>query len=99
MEWVQIQFPREIRGIKAVEVSKRTREFTRFSQVELRIGNVDESNKGAVQLSDNQLVGFFGEGVDERIAVFHMVGQVNGRFLTLQRLVDGFELAEVFIFV
>ena len=98
MEWVQIQFQTMVRGITRVEVVKRVRLYERFSKVELRIGNVDESGKGAVQFSDNPLAGFFDEPVDERIAVFN-VDNGCGIFLTIQRLIAELAMAEVFIFL
>ena len=98
MEWVQIEFQTTVRGIARVEVAKRARLNWRFSKVEVRIGNVDESGKGAVQLSDNPLVGFLDEAVDEFMAVFD-IDNGCGRYLTIQRLIGELELAEVFIFL
>ena len=70
----------------------------RFREVELRIGNRDESEKGLVSFSDNKLVGFYPDANDE-LEVLFTFPPTYGRFLTLQILRQGhLELNELFVF-
>ena len=101
MQWLQIEFPEVVHGITRVEVAKSSTANYPFEQVELRIGNVDESHKGDVHLSENSLVGYFGEARAEQMAVFAMAeGDLpSGKFLTLQQFSGRMMVAEVFLFV
>ena len=70
----------------------------RFAQVELRIGNTDESNKGLNQFSSNTLVGYYGSANHETIATFQFEPR-NGRFMTLQILAQNhLEINELFVY-
>ena len=74
-----------LQGILMVEVTKRnTDEVLRFQKVELRVGSKDESHKGLVPLSDNELVGYYENPSYEPTATFFMNETVDGQFLTLQ---------------
>ena len=100
MDWLQIEFPRRVEAIKGVVVSKRTiSDYAGFSDVELRIGNRDESGQGVVQLSGNPLVGRFDGPVHgEKMAVFQLAERPeSGKFLTLQRISGRLTVDEVFI--
>ena len=68
-----------------VEVAKRKADAVlRFQKVELRVGSKDESHKGLVPLSDNELVGYYENPSYEPTAAFFMNETVDGQFLTLQ---------------
>ena len=84
-----------------VHVQKRSAEnvLKRFAEVELRIGNNDESGKGAQKLSGNKLVGFYPAANLEPIAAFELQTQASGRFLTLQILSANYmEISEIYVF-
>ena len=68
-----------------------------FSEIELRIGNADESGKGEVQFADNPRVGYQGAATEDKAAVFDLGGSVSGRYLTLQRLTDRLAVAEIYV--
>ena len=71
----------------------------RFAEVELRIGNNDESAKGTHQLNGNELVGFYPKASLEPIAVFELPTPATGRFLTLQILSANYmEISEIYVF-
>ena len=90
-----------IKGIKAVEVVKRHSLYMRFREVELRIGNADESGKGVVQFTENPLVGYSGPATNDPVCVFNLESKyVYGKYLTLQIIeVEHIEAAELFIIV
>ena len=76
-------------------VVKRKRFEDRFSHVELRLGNADESSKGLVQFSENTLVATYGAPQ----AGLPLVRPSSGRFLTIQGVEEGkgLEFDEVYI--
>ena len=86
-------------GIKRVEVAKRALKFVFFHKVELRLGNVDESDKGAAQLSANPKVGYFGTPEsNQQMAVFDLTeNPASGKFLTLQQAGGTFSVDELYI--
>ena len=88
-------------NINKVEVYKRIikSEWTeRFAQVELRIGNNDESNKGLSQFSSNTWVGYYGSGNHDPVATFQFEPR-SGRFMTLQILAQNhLEINELFVY-
>ena len=100
-QWLQIEFPMVIKGIKAVEVVKRHSLYMRFREVELRIGNADESGNGVVQFTENPLVGYSGQATNDPVCVFNLESKyVYGKYLTLQIIVEEhIEAAELFIIV
>ena len=75
-----------------MEVFKRllnSEVIQRFANVELRIGNHNQSGKGAVHLTENPLVGcHVGGDLDPEPAIFVLDKPADGRYLTLQ-IVDG----------
>ena len=73
-----------LQGIGQVEVLKRTTQPLRFTQVELRIGNVDHDGFGAVLLDGNPVAGFFAGPDSDMTAVIPVVPPASGRFVTLQ---------------
>ena len=99
MEWLQIEFPRIVNAIRCVEEAKRHNSYAVFKQVELRVGNSDESGEGAVKLSANPLVGYFDAAVPgEMMAVFDLEEKpASGRFLTLQQAKERLGIDELFI--
>ena len=84
--------------ITRVDVAKRSNQYPYFKEVELRVGNVDESDKGAVQLTANPKVGHFGAATGERVAVFDLTqSPASGKFLTLQQVQGALNVNELFI--
>ena len=80
-------------------VVKRKRFEDRFSHVELRLGNADESSKGLVQFSENPLVATYGAPQAGTWAGLPLVRPSSGRFLTTQGVEEGkgLEFDEVYI--
>ena len=56
----------------------------RFQEVELRVGNVDESSKGMALFTDNPLVGTTGATNPDPIHRFDLNPALTGRYVTLQ---------------
>ena len=100
-EYQNLGMHRFFQNINAVKVYKRTVEdwmVPRFSQVELRIGNHDESEEGIVQFSKNKLVGFYPDGNNELQALFNF-RPTSGQFLTLQIMSPkNLEFNELFVY-
>ena len=98
-------FPSRLtQGISRVEVVKRNSDpdadaKTAFSEVELRIGNADESVTGETQFADNPRVGYQGAHTTDKTAVFDLAGSASGRYLTLQRLTERLAISEVYVTV
>ena len=103
LSWFQVTFPERVIGISRVEAVKRRSLNERFQQVELRIGDADETGKGLEQLSANPLVGYFGEMVNNPLATFEVAPPADGKYLTLQKLTTGgnggLEFYEIFVLV
>ena len=77
-----------LQNIHKVEIFKRqpnANVIQRFANVELRIGNHDQSGKGAVRLTDNPLVRVHvGGDLDPEPAIIELERPADGRYLTLQ---------------
>ena len=58
----------------------------RFTKMELRIGNVDESSKNGVQLTENTVVGFYDQPNEDLFWNCVLASPISGRYLTLQRV-------------
>ena len=70
-----------------------------FRDIEVRIGIVDESDKGAVQLTGNALAAYFddSDGMDE--ALIPLTKPTDGRYLTLQYMgTVTLEVNEVYVY-
>ena len=89
-------------GIKTVRVVKRALSegtLRRFGDIELRIGDNDESGLGNTQFRFNPLVGYYPGNNIEPVAIFGPLNNVQGRFLTLQRISIGYlDVAEIYVF-
>ena len=74
----------------------------KFNNVELRIGNADESDKGLSQFTENQLVSIYpspSSTTFSATATFVVPSPVNGRYLTLQILDSAnLEIKELWVF-
>ena len=60
----------------------------RVQKIELRIGNVDESNKGLQPLTENKLYGYYEHPSLEEIATFYLNETASGTFMTFQSFVS-----------
>ena len=70
----------------------------RFGDIELRIGDNDESGLGNTQFRFNPLVGYYPGNNIEPVAIFGPLNNVQGRFLTLQRISEGYlEVTEIYV--
>ena len=84
-----------------MEVTKRdmpqVSHLQRFRDIELRIGDNDESTMGRVQFWQNPLVAFYPGNNGDLLAVFDVEGGgASGKFLTLQSKVETeLEIAEI----
>ena len=100
MEWFMIKFPFSVSGIIRVEIAKRFGSYLNFKYTDLRIGDVDESAKGAVHLTGNPLVATFQEALEVEIAVYDLTkNPAKGQFLVLQKASMKMEIGEVFVFI
>ena len=73
----------------------------KFNNVELRVGNADESDKGLSQLTENPLVSIYPSPSTtfSNYATFVISSPVNGRFLTLQILDSAsLEIKELWVY-
>ena len=77
------------RGITTVVLKKREGSADRFSEVEFRLGDTDESDKGSVHLSANALIGFFNQSTIDVDVIIRVPHGTMGRFLTVQRIPVG----------
>ena len=77
-----------LQNMHRVEIFKRQPNenvIQRFANVELRIGNHDQSGKGPVRLTDNPLVKVHvGGDLDPEPAIIELERPADGRYLTLQ---------------
>ena len=70
----------------------------RFSQVELRIGNLDETGNGLAPFSKNKLAGYYPSGNLDPVVSFDF-SPINGKFLTLQIFSNTYlEINELFVY-
>ena len=69
-------------------------------EIELRIGNVNESGKGVAQFTENP-VGFFDQATTDPVVVFNLESQyVSGQYMTLQVVQNvHIEATELFVIV
>ena len=72
-----------------MELKKREGSADRFSEVEFRLGDTDESDKGSVHLSANAFIGFFNQSTSDVDVIIHVPHGTMGRFLTVQRIPVG----------
>ena len=71
----------------------------RFANVELRIGNNDESRSLSKQLTRNPVAGHYAGGNKDPKAIFTLGAGVDGRYLTLQLLDSGtLDVGELAVF-
>ena len=102
LNWLQIDFGREIDSIKFVTVVKRRTDLAeRFRNVEFRIGNTPvAAGFGLQDLSSvgNPTCGFVSGGNTDYVETVVCSSQLDGRYLTLQNTATAFlELDEIFI--
>ena len=76
-----------------------TRRFSIFIDIELRIGDNNESGLGITQFRFNPLAGFYAGNNTDHVASFGPLSNVMGRYLTFQRISLGFpEIAEIHVY-
>ena len=82
-----------------MELKKREGSADRFSEVEFRLGDTDESDKGSVHLSANAFIGFFNQSTSDVDVMIRVPHGTMGRFLTVQRIPTGrLQIDEVSIY-
>ena len=70
-----------------------------FAEVELRIGNTDESQNGLQQWTGNPLMGYYPSPNLDLLAPFEIQPAATGRFMTLQILMNDYlVIAEITVF-
>ena len=71
----------------------------RFGEIELRIGNNDESGLGIAHFRLNPLVGYYPGYNTDPVASFGPLGKVRGRYLTLQRINRNYlDASEIYVY-
>ena len=89
-----------VQVLKRTEAAHASNVSTRFAEVELRIGNEDESGSGVQQLTQNPIVGLYPGANLEPLATFQLQPPASGRFLTLQILsANSLEIGELSVYV
>ena len=76
-----------------------TRRFSIFIDIELRIGDNNESGLGITQFRFNPLVGFYAGNNLDPVTSFGPLNNARGRYLTLQQIsAHILEISEIYVY-
>ena len=81
-----------------MRIVKRATGRHQFQNVNVRIGNADETGSTSVEFSQNPIVGTFGLKTNDLEHIFDINPRANGRYMTLQNHIsDVLSIDEVYV--